>query len=92
MTSLGKKNIVKNIISKADISSSLSVNVFNSFIELIKTNSQAKVVKISAFGSFYRKSSPARTGRNPKTKEEFKITERSKLILKTSNKVKSNLN
>lgn len=90
--SLGKKDISINISSKAQISSRTSVNIINSFIELIKINSQDKIIKISKFGSFYRKSSPARIGRNPKTKEEFIVVERSKLTFKSSNKVKNNLN
>jgi integration host factor subunit alpha len=90
--SLGKKDISINISSKAQISSSISINVINSFIELIKINSQDKIIKISKFGGFYRKSSPARIGRNPKTKEEFIITERSRLTFKSSDKVKNNLN
>jgi integration host factor subunit alpha len=90
--SLGKKDISTNISSKAQISSSTSLNIINSFIELIKINSQDKIIKIPKFGSFYRKSSPARTGRNPKTKEEFIITERLRLNFRSSDKVKNNLN
>lgn len=90
--SLGKKDISINISSKAQIATSTSLNIVNSFIELIKINSQDKIIKIPKFGSFYRKSSPARIGRNPKTKEEFIITERLRLIFKSSGKLKNNLN
>jgi len=89
---LGKKDITKNISFKAHISYDVSENFLNTFIELIKSKSKYKVVKISKFGSFYRKISPERAGRNPKTREEFLITERSKLILKTSNNIKGKLN
>ena len=38
------------------------------------------------------KKTPARTGRNPKTGEEFEISERSKLNLILSNKIKDQIN
>jgi integration host factor subunit alpha len=90
--SLGKKDISKNISTKAHISSSLSLSILDSFINLIKTNSKVKIVKLSRFGSFDYKLSPKRMGRNPKTKENFVIVERSRLTFKISNKVKSFLN
>ena len=90
--SIGKKDISINISSKIKISSSLSSDILDKFINLIKNNSKDQIVKFSKFGSFYRKISPSRKGRNPKTKQEFAITERSKLTFKSSNKVKSTLN
>ena len=89
---IGKKDISRNISSKIKTSSSLSSDILDKFIDLIKNNSKDKVVKFNKFGSFYRKSTPSRIGRNPKTKEEFVITERSRLNFKSSNKVKTILN
>tara|TARA_B100000902_G_scaffold396369_1_gene457184 strand:+ start:2324 stop:2599 length:276 start_codon:yes stop_codon:yes gene_type:complete len=90
--SICKKDISRNISFKIKTSSSLSSEILDIFIDLIKNNSKDKVVKFTKFGSFYRKTTPARNGRNPKTKEEFLITERSKLNFKSSNKVKAILN
>ena len=90
--SISKKDISSNISSKIKTSSSLSLDILDIFIDLIKNNSKDKVVKFAKFGSFYRKTTPSRNGRNPKTKEEFLITERSKLNFKSSNIVKANLN
>ena len=87
----GKKDIVKNISSKALISSKTSSIVLDSFIRFIKKNRRHKI-KISKFGTYYLHKSPARIGRNPKTKEEFKILASEKLAFKASNKVKSTLN
>ena len=84
--SLGKNDIVKNILFKAQISSANSHQLLNSFIKLIKVKSKNKVVKISNFGSFYQLKTPERIGRNPKTKQEYLITARSKLNLNTSEK------
>ena len=87
----GKKDIVKNISSKALFSSQTSNLFLNAFLDLIKENKRKKI-KISKFGSYYLHKSPARIGRNPKTKEEFKILASEKLAFKASNKVKSILN
>ena len=87
----GKKDIVKNISSKAFITSKSSSLVLEAFLSFIKQNKRNKI-KISNFGTYYLHKSPARIGRNPKTKEEFKIPAARKLAFKVSNKVKSILN
>ena len=87
----GKKDIVKNISSRALFSSKTSSLVFEAFLNFIKQNKSHRI-KISKFGTYYLHKSPARIGRNPKTKEEFKIPPSEKLAFKTSNKVKSILN
>ena len=87
----GKKDIVKNISSKALITSKTSFLVLDAFLNFIKQNKRHKI-KISKFGTYYLHKSPARIGRNPKTKEEFKIPPSKKLAFKASNKVKSTLN
>ena len=87
----GKKDIVKNISSKALFSSKTSSLVLEVFLSFIKQNRRHQI-KISKFGTFYSHKSPVRIGRNPKTKEEFKILAAEKLAFKASNKVKSTLN
>jgi DNA-binding protein HU-beta len=87
----GKKDIVKNISSKALISSKTSSLVLDAFLSFIKQNKRHKI-KVSKFGTYYLHKSPARIGRNPKTKEEFNIPTIEKLVFKASNKVKSILN
>ena len=89
--SLVKKDIVKNISSKALIPSKTSSLVLEAFLSFIKENKRHQI-KISKFGTFYLHKSPARIGRNPKTKEEFKIPASEKPVLKVSNKVKSVFN
>ena len=87
----GKKDIVKNISSKALITSRSSSLVLEAFLSFIKQNKRHRI-KISKFGTYSLHKSPARIGRNPKTKEEFKIQASEKLAFKASNKVKSILN
>ena len=89
--SLGKKDIIKNISTKAHISFNDSSIVFERFIDFIKYNKD-KLIKIHGFGTFTTVYTPKRVGRNPKTKEKFNIQARKKLKLNTSNQVRSKLN
>lgn len=90
--SLKKIDIVKNISAKAAISNVLSENLVNSFIDFIKSKSNEADLKIANFGTFTNKVTPQRIGRNPKTGKKHIITERVKLGLIVSNKIKSQLN
>jgi integration host factor subunit alpha len=90
--SFGKKDICNNITSKALISKETSKEFFTNFLNIVTSQSKSKIVKISNFGTFYTKNTPQRLGRNPKTKEEFIISKRSKLIFKPSNKIRSTIN
>jgi integration host factor subunit alpha len=89
--SLGKKDIIKNISHKAQISSEDSKEIFNSFVAYIKSNRDIKI-KISNFGTFSKYKTLKRIGRNPKTKDEFVINPRVKLKFNPSNKIKHILN
>ena len=90
--SFGKKDICNNISSKALISKDKSKEILRNFLNLVTSKSKSKKVKISNFGTFYTKNTPQRLGRNPKTKEEFIISKRSKLFFKPSNKIRSIIN
>ena len=90
--SLGKKDIVNNIFSETHLSKK-DLNIFlDTFIKLIKENTENKTVKISKFGSFNSKSTPQRVGRNPKTKEQYLISKRKKVFFKPSYDIKNLLN
>ena len=90
--SFGKKDICNNISSKALISKDSSNKFLIYFLNLVSSKSKGRIIKISNFGSFYIKNTPQRLGRNPKTKEEFVISKRSKLFFKPSNKIRSIIN
>jgi len=90
--SLGKIGISKNISAKTHISSKESSDILNYFLEFIKKKSSENTVKISKFGTFSWKLTPQRLGRNPKTKQSFVITERSRLTFKSSNTAKKIIN
>ena len=90
--SLGKKDIVKNITSKAQIPNKITSSLLNKFIEIISNKSRIQPVKISNFGTFYSHNSPKRIGRNPSTKEEFLIKERQKINFRSSKTTKDLIN
>ena len=90
--SLGRKDIVKNISSKAHVNLDSSSKLFNKFIELVIIKSKKNNIKISNFGVFYIHYSPMRKGRNPKTKEVFQISKRRKVSFRASNKIKYLIN
>ena len=90
--SLAKKDIAINISNKAQIPRSVCDTFVDSFVNIIKTKSISNIVKISSFGTFYYKKTPSRIGRNPKTRESYLISERSKLNYLSSNKVRNILN
>ncbi len=88
---LGKKEIIDSLSARVFFSKDLSKSFLKSFFDIIKSNT-TKDIKISGFGTFHTHESPERIGRNPKTKEEYVISKRKKLLLKSSKKVKEILN
>ncbi len=89
--SLGKKDIVNNISSEAFLNKSESKSFLETFLNILKSNS-SKTIKISNFGTFYLHQSPRRLGRNPKTKKEYIIPKRNKLVFKASTSTKNIIN
>ena len=89
--SLGKKDIVKNISSKALISSKSSSLVLEAFLSFIKQNRKHKI-KTSKFGTFYLHKSPARIGRNPKTGQIHEIVARKTVAFYPSKNFKRAIN
>ena len=87
-----KSDIAKNIANKSSISNQTAKQLLDRFIQVVVSGSEKKQVKISGFGTFVRKDTPSRIGRNPKTREEFKISKRTKLSLILSNKIKEKIN
>ena len=90
--SFSKKDIAKNISSNTKLSETESKLLVDSFINILKTKSKMSSLKIASFGTFLTKKTPQRIGRNPKTKQEFIISERSKLKFSPSNKLRNLIN
>ena len=90
--SFTKSDISKNIVLKTSISNKSAKQLLDKFIQVVVAASSKSQVKISGFGTFIRKETPSRIGRNPKTGEEFEISKRTKLNLILSNKIKEKIN
>ena len=87
-----KSDIINNIALVTSLSKDCSKKLFNQFIKQVISGSNDGMLKISSFGTFYRKKTVARLGRNPKTGEEYRIPEMRKLSLIPSNKIKQKIN
>jgi integration host factor subunit alpha len=89
---ISKRDIAKNISSNTMISVTESKLLLDAFINIIKIKSKISSLKIASFGRFSIEKTPQRIGRNPKTKQEFIISERSKLKFSASNKLRNLMN
>ena len=87
-----KSDIAKNIANKTSISNQKAKQLLDRFIQVAVSGSKKQQVKISGFGTFIRKETPSRIGRNPKTGKEYEISKRTKLNLILSNKIKEKIN
>ncbi|MBL6784858.1 MAG: HU family DNA-binding protein [Rickettsiales bacterium] len=88
-----KKNLAENISNQTGISysqTSLIVDdLFDSIVDIAGENGS---LVIPQFGKFQIRKKKARYGRNPKTKEEFKIEEREVLTFNCSEVLKEFIN
>ena len=92
-TNLTKKNIVNSIYMQIGFSKKIAENLLDDILNIIINNlKKHKKIKISNFGTFILKSKKSRIGRNPKTKEEKKISERNVVIFKPSKDFKNYIN
>ena len=90
---LTKKDLVNSIYMQMGFSKQISGNLLEEFLDLIIKNlNSEKKIKISKFGTFSVKKKKQRIGRNPKTKEEKKISERNVVTFKPSKEFKQFVN
>ena len=90
---LTKKDLVNSIYMQLGFSKQISGNLLEEFLDLIIQNlNSEKKIKISKFGTFSVKKKKQRIGRNPKTKEEKKISERNVVTFKPSKEFKQFVN
>ena len=90
---LTKKEIVSSIYMQIGFSKKISETLLDDILNLLAENLKMnKKVKISKFGTFIVKNKKSRVGRNPKTKEEKKISERNVLLFKASKELKNYIN
>ena len=90
---LTKKDLVNSIYMQLGFSKQISGNLLEEFLDLIIKNlNSEKKIKISNFGTFSIRKKKSRIGRNPKTKEEKKISERNIVTFKPSKQFKKFVN
>ena len=90
---LTKKELVNSIYMQMGFSKQISGNLLEEFLDLIIQNlNSEKKIKISNFGTFSIRKKKQRIGRNPKTKEEKKISERNVVTFKPSKEFKQFVN
>ena len=88
-----RKDLSNNIFKSIGFSKNFSSKIIDSFFEiLINHIIKFNKVKISSFGTFEVIKKRERIGRNPKTKEEAKISSRKIVKFKPSSIFKNKIN
>jgi len=92
-TNLTKKDLVNLIYMQIGFSKNVSENLIEEFFSLITQNlKKEEKLKLSKFGTFSIREKKSRIGRNPKTKEEKKISERKVVLFKPSKEFREFIN
>ena len=90
---LTKKDLVNQIYMQVGFSKQISENLIDEFFALIILNLKSEgKIKLSKFGTFSLRKKKSRVGRNPKTKEEKTISERTVVLFKPSKEFKDLIN
>ena len=90
---LTKKDLVNLVYMQLGFSKQISENLIEEFFSLISLNlKEQKKIKISKFGTFSLRGKKQRIGRNPKTREEKKISKRNVILFKASKEFKELIN
>ena len=90
---LTKKDLVNLVYMQLGFSKNVAENLIEEFFSLISINiKDQKKLKISKFGTFSLREKKQRIGRNPKTREEKKISKRNVILFKPSKEFKDLIN
>ncbi len=88
-----RKDLSEKIYKNLGISKNLSLKIIDDFFEsIILEILKSEKMKISSFGTFSVLNKSERTGRNPKTKIEAKISSRKTIKFKASLLLKNKIN
>ena len=72
---MNKEELVQEVAKKAKLTQKDAAAVVNSLMETVqKTDAKGKKVTLVGFGTFESRKRAARTGRNPQTGKEIKIS------------------
>ena len=90
---LTKKDLVNLVYMQLGFSKQISENLIEDFLSTIVSNIiKEKKLKLSKFGTFTIRQKKSRIGRNPKTKVEKIINERTVVLFKPSKDFKNIVN
>ena len=90
---LTKKDLINQVYMQIGFSKNITESLIEDFFNLIVDNlKKSRKLKISSFGTFKIRSKKSRIGRNPRTKEKKKITERNVVLFKPSKELKEFIN
>ena len=90
---LTKKEIINSIYMQLGYSKKLIENILEDLFDILLESLKDKgKVKISNFGTFILRHKKSRIGRNPKTKKEAVISERTVILFKPSKSLKNKVN
>ena len=90
---LTKKDLVNLVYMQLGFSKQISESLIDDFFFTVSDNLyKEKKIKISKFGTFSIRKKKSRIGRNPKTKEIKKISERNVVLFKSSKEFKEFIN
>ena len=90
---LTRETLTNKLYQNLGLSKNISSNLVSDVFEEIMVGLvSGQNVKISSFGTFKTIRKKARIGRNPKTKEEAKISARKVVAFRASKKLKNKLN
>ena len=94
---MNKKNFtridfIKKLSLKTGYSNSFSKKLINDLIDILTINIKIGDLTLKNIGTFKIIQKKERLGRNPKTKEEFKISRRKSIIFKASKKITEKIN
>ena len=94
---MNKKNftridLIKSLSFKTGYSNSFSKKLINDLIDVLTINIKIGDLSLKNIGTFKISQKKERLGRNPKTKEEFKISRRKSIVFKASKKITEKIN
>jgi integration host factor subunit alpha len=90
---LTKKDLINAVYMQIGFSKNISENLIDDFLLTILENlKNEKKLKLSKFGTFSIRTKKSRVGRNPKTKEKKKISDRDVVLFKASKEFKDLVN
>ena len=92
MTNYTKKNLANNLSSKIGFSVSYSESLVNDIVNSMIIEISNSNLSVKNFGVFKKIKKKERTGRNPKTKEEFIINSRNSIKFTPSSNFENFIN